>query len=180
MTTPGTLNILGALGWHWAQQQLPWGPSSTFVSKNMSKPNFKVRWVMRFVFYRFCENWLSYQQTSQKLSVNLFFFPQISTSHHSHHISFSLSPHLPPQASYSQTGCYLFKPLSLRLPPNRHYSCPTQKKISSHSTVPFLCSWGLHFTLPKIQQEICMLILVFLHPKAWNLITSNSSHSINY
>ena len=77
--------------------------------------------------------------------------------------------------------CLFFKPLSLRLPPNRHYSRPTQnKKISSHSTVPFLCSWGLHFTLPKIQQEICMLILVFLHPKAWNLITSNSSHSINY
>lgn len=186
VTAPGTLNIIGCLGLALGSPTAALGSIFHFCIQKYVQAQLQskmsnavcilqVWWELAII----PTNFLKIICKPLSLSPNFHFSPRPP------HLFLSLTPSsssgfLQPNWLLPLFPRLFFKLLSLHLPPNRHYSCPMQKKISGHSSVPFTCSWGLHFTLPKIQQEICMLILVFLHPKAWNLITSNSSHSINY
>lgn len=185
VTAPGTLNIIGCLGLALGSPTAALGSIFHFCIQKYVQAQLQskmsnavcilpVWWELAII----PTNFLKIICKPLSLSPDFHFSPQPP------HLFLSLTPSsssgfLQPNWLLPLFPRLFFKLLGLHLPPNRHYSCPMQK-ISGHSSVPFTCSWGLHFTLPKIQQEICMLILVFLHPKAWNLITSNSSHSINY
>ena len=108
MTTPGTLNIIGCLGLALCSPTAALGSIFHFCIQKYVQAQLQSRmsnvvcilqvlWDLAII----PTNLLKIICKPLSLSPNFHFSPH-------HHISFSLSPHLPPQASYRQIACYLF------------------------------------------------------------------------